>query len=140
MRQYASITLNMIAYAGIPEKTTSFPSEKTRWRQGCLKKQSAKYAIILNVSSIKHYQTFKMERFAKRITPECRYATRNYSGQGGEFCGTQALVLGNGVSWDRFEPWTKNSRKQNLKILNLEFLSQFQICPRIASISHYSEP
>ena len=49
MRQYASITLNMIAYAGIPEKTTSFPSEKMRWGQGCLKKQSAEYAIILNV-------------------------------------------------------------------------------------------
>ena len=51
MRQYASITLNMIAYAGIPEKTTSFPSEKMRWRRGCLKKQSAEYAIILNASN-----------------------------------------------------------------------------------------
>ena len=31
-------------------------------------------------------------------------------------------------------------KKQNLKILNYEILSQFQICPMIASISHYLEP
>ena len=29
-----------------------------------------------------HCQTFKVECFAKQIMPECRYATRNFSGQG----------------------------------------------------------
>ena len=29
-----------------------------------------------------HCQTFKMERFTKRIMPECRCATRHFSGQG----------------------------------------------------------
>ena len=36
-------------------------------------------------------QTFKMEDFAKRRTPECRYGTRNFSGQraGVGDCGTR---------------------------------------------------
>ena len=80
MREYALITLNMIEYAGI-----------------YLKKQSADYTRILNVSDGVHSirslyklltsyrdrencQTFKMERFAKRIMNECRCATRNFSG------------------------------------------------------------
>ena len=64
MREYASTTLNMIEYSGIS-----------------LKKQSAEYARILNVSDVvhstysQHCQTFKIERFAKRIMPECRGAT-----------------------------------------------------------------
>ena len=37
-----------------------------------------------------HSQTFKMERFAKRIMPECRRATRNFSEQG-RFRGTRTL-------------------------------------------------
>ena len=65
------------------------------------KKQSAEYARILNVSDAVHSkghctnywevieidtysgdgQTFKMTRFAKRIMPDCRCATRNFSGQ-----------------------------------------------------------
>ena len=64
------------------------------------KKQSAKYArIILNVSDVVHNirslnllssfrdrciqntaQICKIKRFAKRIMPECRWATRNFSG------------------------------------------------------------
>ena len=31
---------------------------------------------------LEHCQTFKMERFAKKIMPEYRWATRNFSGQG----------------------------------------------------------
>ena len=54
MHEYASITLNMIEYTGID-----------------LKKQSAEYARILNVSDAVHSM------------PECRCATRNFSGQGG---------------------------------------------------------
>ena len=34
--------------------------------------------------TLSHYQTFKMEHFAKRMMSECRYATRNFLGQGGE--------------------------------------------------------
>ena len=96
MREDASITVNMIEYAAIPTKTTLFPSEKMRWGQGCLKKQSAEYAIILHKVTVQiteqlsrqrliqnTFQTFKMERFAKRIITECWCATRNYSGQGG---------------------------------------------------------
>ena len=87
MREYVLTTLNMIEYGGI-----------------YLKKQSAEYARILNVSDAlhsirspyrllssyrdretypEHCQTFKMERFAKRIMPECRCATKNFSGQRG---------------------------------------------------------
>ena len=84
MREYPSITLNTIEYAGI-----------------YLKKLSAEYGIILNVSHevdskvkvqikeqllrqtyFKHRQTIKMESFAKGIMPECRCATRNFSEQG----------------------------------------------------------
>ena len=91
MREYASVTLNMIEYTGI------YP-----------KKQSTEFARILNVSEFwlclmqhitqgvftnywavaeketysEYCQTFKMERFAKTIMPECRCATRNFSGQG----------------------------------------------------------
>ena len=90
-----NITLNLIKYVGI------------------YLKNSAEYARILNVSdtvqSIKslhkllsscrdretyseHYQTFKMQRFAKRIMTECRSATRNFQGKGdGDVCGTRAL-------------------------------------------------
>ena len=90
MREYALITLNIIEYAGI-----------------YLKKQSAEYARILNVSDAvysirslyctnitdlavieteRYYseqcQIFKMEDFAKRNSvPECTCATRNFSGQ-----------------------------------------------------------
>ena len=39
-----------------------------------------------------HCETFKMEHFAKRITPECRWATTNFSGQEeGGICGTRLL-------------------------------------------------
>ena len=42
--------------------------------------------------TLSHYQTFKMEHFAKRMMSECRYATRNFLGQGGEGgCRTRAL-------------------------------------------------
>ena len=66
-----------------------------------LKKQSAEYArIILNVSDAVYgirslnllssyrdrriqntVKKFQIKRFAKRIMPECRCATRNFSGQ-----------------------------------------------------------
>ena len=40
----------------------------------------------------KHCQAFKMERFAKRIMPDCRCTTRHFSGQGlGEVCGTSGI-------------------------------------------------
>ena len=38
--------------------------------------------LLLKVIETEHCQTFKMERFAKRIMPDCRRATRNFSGQG----------------------------------------------------------
>ena len=68
-----------------------------------LKKQSAEYtSIILNVSGavnkirslnllssywdrLKYCKTFNIKRFAKRIIPEHRCATRNFSGQGDRF-------------------------------------------------------
>ena len=37
-----------------------------------------------------HYQTFKIERFTKRIMTESRCASRSFAGQG-RFCGTRAL-------------------------------------------------
>ena len=37
-----------------------------------------------------HCQTFTMAPFGKRVMPECRHETRNFSGQG-RFCGTRAL-------------------------------------------------
>ena len=43
-----------------------------------------------------------------------------------EFCNTfniSNLVVGNGATWDRFKPRTKNSRRQNLKILNFVLVS-----------------
>ena len=82
MHEYVLVMLNLIEYGGI-----------------CLKKQSAEYARILNLSDAVHsirsqykllssyrvisYQTFKMERFPKIIMLECRCATRNFSGQVG---------------------------------------------------------
>ena len=45
----------------------------------------------------KHCGTFKMERFAKRIMPDCSWATRNFSWQGG-----------------RRLDFTKNTRKRGL--------------------------
>ena len=70
-----------------------------------LKKQSAEYArIILNVSDAVYgirslnllssyrdrriqntVKKFQIKRFAKRIMPECRCATRNFSGQEEDF-------------------------------------------------------
>ena len=38
-----------------------------------------------------HCQTFKMEHFAKKIMPECRCATRDFSLQG-RFCGTRVIL------------------------------------------------
>ena len=38
----------------------------------------------------KHYQTFKMQCFVKRIMSECRHKTRRFSGQE-RFCGTKAF-------------------------------------------------
>ena len=40
-----------------------------------------------------HCQKFKIERFTKRIMPECRCTTKNFSGQDGESgdCGTEHL-------------------------------------------------
>ena len=88
MREYASILYNAeyaCIYRHIPEK------------------QNAECASILNVSDTvhsigsqykllgsyrdgktysEHCQTFKMESFTKRMMPECRCATRSFSGQG----------------------------------------------------------
>ena len=46
--------------------------------------QGCEYGRVLIEHSeySEHYQTFKMERFAKRIVSECRRATRTFSGQG----------------------------------------------------------
>ena len=47
---------------------------------------------LLRQTYSEHCQTFKMEHSVKRIMPECRCATRNFSGQGSwGFCGTRAL-------------------------------------------------
>ena len=72
MREYASIILNVIAYAGI-----------------YLEKQSPVYARILNVfdavySNYRDRDLFKMDCFAKRIMPQYRCGTVNFSGQKGE--------------------------------------------------------
>ena len=68
----------------------------------CLNKHISEYVRILNVSDAlhnigqctnyravieteaysEHYQTFKMEHFAKRIIPECRHETRHFQGRG----------------------------------------------------------
>ena len=37
----------------------------------------------------------------------------------------KTTVVGNGVTWERFEPKTKNPKNQNLEILDFEF------CPRL---------
>ena len=48
------------------------------------------WVVIETEAYLGHCQTFKMERFAKRIMPECSRATRNFSGQG-RFRGTQTF-------------------------------------------------
>ena len=49
--------------------------------------QGCKYARVTEQLSrqtySEHCQTFKMERFAEKIMPECRCATRNVSGPWG---------------------------------------------------------
>ena len=40
----------------------------------------------------------------------------------------RCIVVRNGDNWDRFEPRTKNSEKQNLNILD------FAVCPRFKSV------
>ena len=75
-----------------------------------LNEKSSEYVRVLNVSDAhsirslyklvssyqdrhkfrKHYQTFKMQHFAKRIMHECKHATRNFSWQG-KFHGTSAF-------------------------------------------------
>ena len=85
MSEYALITPNMIGYDG-----------------AYMKKQSAKYARIENVSDAVHSirslyksnhlavmepqtysedcQTLKMEQFVRRLMLECRFRTRKFSG------------------------------------------------------------
>ena len=90
MREYASITLSMLEYASI-----------------YLKKQSAEYGTILNVSDAvdiirslykllsshrdrafsQHCQTFKMERFGKRLMRNQKCFRLRL----GDVCGTVAL-------------------------------------------------
>ena len=99
MYEYASITLNLIecAYTCIH-----------------LKRQSAEYATIQNVSDAVHrirslykllssYRNTRIQNIVKHLRwsvlqkkkkkiPQCRCATRNFSGKEvGEFCGTRAL-------------------------------------------------
>ena len=89
MREYTLRTLKLIEYAGI-----------------YLKMLSAEYVRFVNVPDAVHVikdtipftelsrqlsrqkyselcQTFKMECFTKSAMPECRFATRNFSGQDG---------------------------------------------------------
>ena len=47
-------------------------------------------AVIEAESYSEHCQSFKMERFAKRIMPECSGAARKFSGQE-KFHGTKTL-------------------------------------------------
>ena len=62
----------------------------------CLMKYRAKghftnyWTVIAVLAYLEHCQTFKMERFAKRIMSECRYTTIYFSGQG-RVRGTRAL-------------------------------------------------
>ena len=74
------ICLNMIEYVGIYLKKQS--DEYTRIT---LNVSDAVHSIrsLYNLLSIdqQHCQTFKMERFTKRIMPECSYASRIFSGQ-----------------------------------------------------------
>ena len=81
MPQYACIFLNNAEYDSI-------------YRHKSEHNINADYARILNMSLYKllnryrdrdasrHCQTFTIERFAKRIMPECKFAPRNISGQG----------------------------------------------------------
>ena len=39
------------------------------------------------------------------------------------------IAVRNGATWDRFDPWTKILRKQNLEILNFEFCLTFKSVP-----------
>ena len=119
------MTLNVIEHAGI------YLKKKT---------QSAEYARILNVpiavhsivslykllSSYRdretyseHCQTFKMERFAKRIMPECRCATRLFSGQWGwggwGVSGTRAL---------RYRFRHKHQKKRSRRVIFWSLFSQ----------------
>ena len=113
--EYASITLNTIEYVSITLNTIEYGSIY-------LKKQSAKYVRILNVSDavdsarsphkllssyqdmyLEHCQTFKIERFAKRIMSECRCAIRNFS----EPAGRRFVELGH---FDK--KFIKNTRKR----------------------------
>ena len=56
------------------------------------KPESALCVNMLQNTYSEHRQTFKMEHFPKGIMPECRCATRNFSGlEVGEVCGTKAL-------------------------------------------------
>ena len=64
--------------------------------------------------TLSHYQTFKMEHFAKRMMSECRYATRNFLGQGGE----GVVELGHS---DKY--FIKNTRKRGLQKNILDFFS-----------------
>ena len=126
MDERASVTLNIIEYAC----ACIYPK----------KKQSAEYARILNVSDAVHSkghctnywevieidtysgdgQTFKMARFAKRIMPDCRCATRNFSGQEvGEICGTRPLRYRfrqkHQKKWSRREPILESFLLDTLK-------------------------
>ena len=68
MREDASITVNMIEYAAIPTKTTLFPSEKMRWGQGCLKKQSAEYAIILHKVTVQITEQLSRQTYSEHFS------------------------------------------------------------------------
>ena len=51
------------------------------------------YKLLSNYPNrciLRHCQTFKIERFAKTIVPECRHTIRKFSWQS-TFCGTWAL-------------------------------------------------
>ena len=92
MREYALITLNFIEYAGTYLKKLLDMLEF--WM--CLMQHIAQgrctnYWVVTQTETYsEHSQTFKMERFAKRMRNERRCAAGHFSGQG-RVCRTRAL-------------------------------------------------
>ena len=88
MSQYAWICLNNVEHnwicRHITAKTESWISQNFEcvW---C----STYYKVTVHCTE--HCQTFKMEHFAKRIMPQCRCTTINFSRRGRWIYGTRAL-------------------------------------------------
>ena len=127
MREYALITLNFIEYAGTYLKKLLDMLEF--WM--CLMQYIAQgrctnYWVVTQTETYsEHSQTFKMERFAKRMRNERRCAAGHFSGQG-RVCRTRAL-------WWRFRQKHKIlsiSQQGNISKLLLKSYFEWKIWPK----------